>query len=361
MTEWYCPLCQLYTPFHTRDMLAFHLRRDHGDVRVSWTERGPQHARRLRIALELPDYDELDESTSDEEDGTQEEEQPLIKPDPEGHKLDDEGSRFRLESQRVSPSSDASHIRDPLFLPGSDDEDPPSDRNPPSLPIVDPDVKLKMLDRMSAIPETSFRPSVVPEEPRDNEGSLGSQVQMPIAAAHVSYRGSLPLRYPSPPPQTDPLGPAAQYPYLPATNSDGQEAYSCRIGGPRIYDLLNDLPLDEFGIMSWAIIDREEELFEMDDVRDEDKVMLALWNRWIMLHKTAFIFADYLQGVKSFLDQYWEFIHKAAGWRALRAFLLMLNVNRYLSLANVIDALKYYESKTGMDLWYKEEAEGSEN
>lgn len=40
--------------------------------------------------------------------------------------------------------------------------------------------------------------------------------------------------------------------------------------------------------MSWAIVDREEELFEMDDVSDEDKVMLALWNRWIMLHKYVF-------------------------------------------------------------------------
>lgn len=35
----------------------------------------------------------------------------------------------------------------------------------------------------------------------------------------------------------------------------------------------------------------------------------------------------------------------------------MLNVNRYLTLANVIDALKHYESMTGMDLWYKEGAE----
>ena len=43
--------------------------------------------------------------------------------------------------------------------------------------------------------------------------------------------------------------------------------------------------MDEFGIMSWAIIDREEEIFELEDVRDEDKVMLALWNRWIMLNR----------------------------------------------------------------------------
>ena len=66
---------------------------------------------------------------------------------------------------------------------------------------------------------------------------------------------------------------------------DGQEPYSCRIGGPRIFDLLTILPTDEFGVMSWEIVHREEELFEMEDVRDEDKVMLALWNRWIMLNR----------------------------------------------------------------------------
>ena len=61
--------------------------------------------------------------------------------------------------------------------------------------------------------------------------------------------------------------------------------YSCRPGGPRIYDLLNTLPLEPFGVLSWLIIDREEELFELDDILDEDKVMLALWNRWIFLNR----------------------------------------------------------------------------
>ena len=101
----------------------------------------------------------------------------------------------------------------------------------------------------------------------------------------VSYRGTLDKRYPSPPPPADPLGAAAQYPYLPETDADGQPLYSCRIGGPRIFDLLNTLPLDEFGIMSWAIVDREEVLFEMEDISDEDRVMLALWNRWIMINR----------------------------------------------------------------------------
>lgn len=61
--------------------------------------------------------------------------------------------------------------------------------------------------------------------------------------------------------------------------------YSARPGGPKLYDLLNELPMEEFGLMGWFVIDKEEEIFEQDDVRDEDKVMQALWARWIILHR----------------------------------------------------------------------------
>lgn len=77
-----------------------------------------------------------------------------------------------------------------------------------------------------------------------------------------------------PPPKNDRYGPAAEPPLE-----------SCRPGGPRIYDLLNDLPLEPFGILAWSIVDREEEIYELQDVRDEDKVVLALWNRWIFLNR----------------------------------------------------------------------------
>lgn len=33
--------------------------------------------------------------------------------------------------------------------------------------------------------------------------------------------------------------------------------------------------------------------------------------------------AEYYQGTKSFIDEYWEMIHRAAGWAALRAWLLV--------------------------------------
>lgn len=94
-------------------------------------------------------------------------------------------------------------------------------------------------------------------------------------------------RYPTPPPENNPRGPAARYPYLPATSDDGQIVikYSCRPGGPYLYDLLGLLPLDEFGVLSWAVLDREAEIFESDDISDEYKVMHALWGRWIMLNR----------------------------------------------------------------------------
>ena len=138
-----------------------------------------------------------------------------------------------------------------------------------------------------------------------------------------------------PPPKENRLGPAARHPYL------REGMISCRPGGPKIYDLLNELPMEEFGIMSWAIIDREEEIFELEDLRDEDKVMHALWNRWIMLNRSVpnsrfgfpitqiplcrvdFIFRGYYRGVRNFIDKYYAMIHRAAGWSALRMFLLV--------------------------------------
>jgi hypothetical protein len=43
--------------------------------------------------------------------------------------------------------------------------------------------------------------------------------------------------------------------------------------------------MEEFGVLSWFVVDKEEEIFECDDVRDEDKVIQALWARWIVLHR----------------------------------------------------------------------------
>lgn len=88
-----------------------------------------------------------------------------------------------------------------------------------------------------------------------------------------------PDRYPTPPPADNLEGPAAVYPYISGM------MYSCRPGGPRLFDILNEIPLNEFTYMSWAIIEREEEIFELPHIRDEDKVMHALWDRYIFKHR----------------------------------------------------------------------------
>ncbi|KAI9062229.1 hypothetical protein FKP32DRAFT_1574570 [Trametes sanguinea] len=348
MTRWMCPLCPLYDPFNNRAMLAHHLSNDHGEVKVSWNQIQVRNTARWRITVVLPDYTrpKPEEATSDNS--------PLGSDTEQNVKL--EGAGDEVAKNRSGSSSSSIKIftpaRPPLFLPESDEEEPPAPAVPQQEQVAQQIVEPTLLRRETETPEP-LKPLSFSVETTQMPESRAS------TAAVVSYRGSLPARYPSPPPPEDPMGPAARYPYLPQSGNEAQTRYSCRIGGPRIYDLLNELSLEEFGIMSWAVVDREEELFEMDDVRDEDKVMLALWNRWMMLNKTRFIFDHYEKGVQAFLDQYWQLIHRAAGWRALRAFLLMLQVHKYLTIAGVVKMLKHYEQKTGMKLWYKDAEEVS--
>lgn len=127
-------------------------------------------------------------------------------------------------------------------------------------------------------------------------------VLLPLRHAHFlihEYRHSSPkikiqpkLRVDSPPPRfwlshplapsANPLGPAAQPPYLP----DGQ--YSCRPGGERLFDLLNDMSLDGHGLLAWMAVDREEEIYELEGMADENKVIMVLWDRWIYMNRCAY-------------------------------------------------------------------------
>jgi hypothetical protein len=96
-----------------------------------------------------------------------------------------------------------------------------------------------------------------------------------------------PVLTPQPVPVYDDFGPAAGLlpPFLFPSDVDetGRRVYSCRPGGEKLYDVLNMPPLKQHGLMAWQIIETEELLFEQDDMRDEDKVILALWLRWIRM------------------------------------------------------------------------------
>lgn len=72
------------------------------------------------------------------------------------------------------------------------------------------------------------------------------------------------------------------------------DQYSCRPGGKRLYDLLHtdanspDYAFDyekAFGILAWQVREKEEEIYENDDIKDEYKVMHVLWMRWTMLNR----------------------------------------------------------------------------
>lgn len=110
------------------------------------------------------------------------------------------------------------------------------------------------------------------------------------AVANTSIRSNLASRRSashtlSGPDAQNGLGPSATSPYLPETDERGDVYYSCRPGGPRLFDFMNTLSLKPYGVLKWVIIDREEELFELDDILDEDKVMQSLWFRWIFLNR----------------------------------------------------------------------------
>lgn len=230
----------------------------------------------------------------------------------------------------------------PQFRPGELVDEPAQGRSPTRNQEI-------LVDLSPTLTSIDIKPFYTAAKLR-----LHSPTPATIPLTNRQLRGSLPARFPTPPPPDDQLGPAARYPFLnyqgkadEMASPDNYQSYSCRPGGPRLFDLLNTMDLGEFGVLSWIIVDREEEIYEIDDVRDEDKVMLALWNRWIFMnrwvdclllqiellyasstytnaeYRKSFIFKGFDNGIESFIEDHWRIIHLAAGWGALRAFLLV--------------------------------------
>jgi len=83
----------------------------------------------------------------------------------------------------------------------------------------------------------------------------------------------------------DPLGALGACPHPSPSVDDDNDGLSCRPCGPRLYDLIARDPISKYGLTSWSLLERDEELFEIDDVRDEEKAMQALWNRWIFFKR----------------------------------------------------------------------------
>lgn len=86
----------------------------------------------------------------------------------------------------------------------------------------------------------------------------------------------------------DPLGALGAHPRLLSSVDDDNDnllGLSCRPFRPRLFDVIAKDPISKYGLTSWSLLERDEELFEIDDVRDEEKAMQALWNRWIFFKR----------------------------------------------------------------------------
>ncbi|CCM01232.1 uncharacterized protein FIBRA_03280 [Fibroporia radiculosa] len=350
MYEWKCPLCRYHGNFARREVLEFHMKRDHSECTITWEKRQSLRVERWQLTVVVPekitDSSESATATDDED----------------ADKDGDDGIVGLLEPFNI-PSEDKLTILETQSSRDSEvaqQQDSVLDEEPEIIILDPPPANTSSSD---LIPKKFRAYSPTPSATTHSYShTRSSTTQTQRQTTSSSLRGSLPGRYPTPPPQSNSLGPAAQYPFLPEPIGDEDMQHmphSCRIGGPKIYDLLNTLPLEPFGVLSWAIVDREEELFETDEIPDGQKVVLALWNRWIMLNRGKFILDDYCKGVIEFVDQYWLMIHRAAGWAALRTFLVVLATNKYLKPAEVVKVLKHYESHTGMEFWYKDDKEGS--
>lgn len=141
----------------------------------------------------------------------------------------------------------------------------------------------------------------------------------------------------------DPLGPLGTRPRLSSSavdDNDSLPGLSCRPCGPRLFDAIAEYPISEYGLTSWSLLERDEELFEIDDVRDEEKAMQALWNRWIFFKrrclnhypKIAITCANRLKSqylldpretVIEYLKAFKCTIMETAGWKGVRVWLLV--------------------------------------
>ncbi|CAA7270267.1 unnamed protein product [Cyclocybe aegerita] len=405
VSDWLCPLCELFGSFETKEMLGCHLSWDHAEVFHEWhkiDEDEDRESWKLQILISEPlqDRQSQPEATSEsvvipEAPRTRLSLPPIVA------KVEEEEPQEEEEGEQEEPQVDE------LMTPALPDvEQPPAtpqNRNvisspfpsvslsPPSVrrqsplrPIVTPS-KLPQLRQKTEVSEpSSVPPSTITSEPPPSiiSPSRGSTIQTTapnsrsrsttgntltttttttrttatttrVTTSTATALSSRSQRCVTPPPQDNPLGPATQPPYLPAKSDYGGPTvyYSSRPGGPCLFDLLGTLPMEKFGVLDWDVIDREEEIYETDEVKEEYKVMHALWARWILLNRTKFI-SNYLEGAMSFVDEYWKIIHRAAGWDALRYWLFILVANQFLTAGDTRKILLYYEEHTGMASWY---------
>ncbi|KAF9055359.1 hypothetical protein BDZ89DRAFT_1107139 [Hymenopellis radicata] len=351
---WCCPLCkeQGLVPFRTQHMLLAHLRWNHAEFEVKCSQvfnfyDAPKDRPTFRLHLTLPSRlipAEIQVSPEPVE----------ALHSPEGNVATTDDAPDELPTVYPStgvvlpgtPPETSREATEESQLSSGQETDPSSvteDSRGPSL-------------EASAFWDSEAERTPVPQlrrSTRRKKALVKSPVQRAPPQLDEDDESSVEERPCTPPPPENRLGPAAIYPYVPFKSYDrGQDIeYSCRPLGAKLYDLVGVLSMKKFGVLAWDVITQEEEIFESEDYTDEQKVIHALWARWITLNKPKFI-GSYFQGTKAFIDEYWEMIHYAAGHRALCWLLYYRLAERQLTSSQIVDLVRYYEQKTRMKDWY---------
>ncbi|KAH9990944.1 hypothetical protein BJV74DRAFT_836416 [Russula compacta] len=287
-----CPLCDTLGRLTTKEILEAHLEWDHPEVEASWLKR---ENGTWELALELP----RDEVLVDEWE--------------------------EAESPRSSPLDPSVHPWSPVRA------SPISEKGPGELQTPARETSTSMDDPPPAF--FKFEPEFSPT-PSSRTASLVPDT----------------VRVHQAPSRRDPLGPLGVYPFLPSSVDDGNDnlSFSCRPCGPRLFDIVARHPMSEYGLTSWSLLERDEELFEIDDIRDEEKAMQALWNRWIFFNRRRYLL-DPRKMVVEFVESSQHTIMETAGWKGVRVWLLLLAKHKYLTGDDVVTVMSHYEKLTGTE------------
>ncbi|KZV76587.1 hypothetical protein PENSPDRAFT_646017 [Peniophora sp. CONT] len=143
-----------------------------------------------------------------------------------------------------------------------------------------------------------------------------------------------------------PLDPYIRPPYLtsPVPTEDGKFIYySCRPGGPRIYDYLQTLSLKPYGLMRWQVEETEAHILEAEGLSDVGKCMHALHNRWFFLHEVE-MYVNPAKCIAEFVHTWWRHIYNMVGIKALKFYLLEFGHLKYLTPRQSGDICQQYRA-----------------
>jgi hypothetical protein len=264
----------------------------HQKARTRWVQ--VDHFATLNFHFcSIPADQDLEKEDRDEGEGGDEEE-------------DQAGDEGRFGSFTVNKEDDHKAVSPPTTTFSSPFRSvslsPPTSRQPHILPERDTaqsdspsgPAKIEELSKLNPSISQQPRPYISPSirsgihSPTLSRGRSTTGASLAtVTPVRTTQRSAGDGKFPIPPPFDNPLGPAAQPPYLPAHSDYGGPTvyYSCRPGGACLFDLLGTLPMKQFGILEWEVLDREEEIYESDDMKEEHKIMHALWARWILLYR----------------------------------------------------------------------------